>query len=117
MQTETSQTEKRNWTLIRRVCRWITWKTCLGIVCVTSLAVVTLAAALFSPALPISPKFSNGFADRFAWYIQHDQLQADLQTFGYTVHYIFSGPAKMQNVVIQTNPPVAGSSSQTPPKS
>ena len=117
MQTETSQTEKRNWNFIRRCRRWLSWKTFLGIGCVALLALGTLAVVILNPALPNSPKFTHGFADRFAWYIQHDQLKADLLTAGYTLHYVFSGPAKMQSVLVQTNPPVAGNSSPTRPKS
>ena len=117
MQTETSQTEKRNWTLLQRSRRWLSWKTFLGIGCVTLLATGALALAFLNPALPVSPKFTNGFADRVAWYIQHDQFKADLQTAAYSIHYVFSGPAKMQSVLVQTNPPVAGNSGVTPPKS
>ncbi len=100
----------------RRVVPRLSRKARLGLAGFALLVSGVLGAVGLNGILP-APVNQARVTDRVAWYVQHDQLKADLQTLSFAVGYLLESGSEISGPVAPTAPPLAQTGTQAPAKS
>ena len=93
------------------------WKVRLGLLGVTLLLSLAVGLAAVTYMAPKAPKRAQWGMARLSWYLQKDQLKAEVKTLAAMCRYFMEAESDTPTVKQFANPSVAGQANSSSPKS